>query len=308
MPRPLVSLPRASRLSFLDIAAATLACAAALSSSAAETLYATTLRGEAGTTEFVAGNLYSVDPSTAAAKVIGPIRVGNTAIGITAVATHPRTGVFYGITAGLSTSVSRSLVIVDLDSAKAQIVASLRMRGSDIGFAPDGTLYMWAPEQRQVVKVDVDTGAVTSLGPSGIDESAGGGLAIEPGGRRAYVAARGATGTLDLVDLETGKATPGPQLKGAPYPAAIDNMTVSPSGVLYAVNSNGGAPSTAELVTIDIRTGVVTPIGPLPRDTRGLIFAPERDRGFSWEEARKWILVVLGVAGAALIIVAARMR
>jgi hypothetical protein len=308
MPRPLVSLPRASRRSFLKSAAATIACAAALSSSAAETLYATTLRGEASTTEYVAGNLYSVDPSTAAAKLIGPIRVGDTAIGITAVATHPRTGVFYGITAGLSTTVPRSLVIVDLDSAKAQIVGRLHMRGSDIGFAPDGTLYMWAPEQRQVVKVDVETGVITPLGPSGIDESTGGGLAIEPGGRRAVVAARGATGTLDFVDLATGIATPGPQLNGAPYPASIDNMTVSPSGLLYAVNSNGGAPSTAELVTIDSKTGVVTPIGPLPRDTRGLIFAPARDRGFSWDEARKWILVALGVAGTALIIVAARMK
>jgi DNA-binding beta-propeller fold protein YncE len=229
-------------------------------------------------------------------------------VGITAVATHPRTGVFYGITGGLSPAVPRSLVTVDLDSARATLVAPISMRGSDLAFGPDGTLYMWVPEAKRLVKVDPDSGAIEALGPSGIEAGPSGGLAIDRGGGKAYVAATGANGTLDEIDLETGKGTMGPKLAGAPFAVSIDNMTIAPSGVLYAVNSNGGAPSNAALVTIDAASGAITRVGTLPRDTRGLIFAPERARLSTWEEARKWILVALAVVAVALMIVAWRVR
>jgi hypothetical protein len=290
------------------LASALILLAASLDASAADTLYATSLRGEAAGGAFVAGNLYSVDPATAAAKLIGPIRLGETAVGITAVATHPRTGVFYGITGGLSPAVPRSLVTVDLDSARATLVAPMAMRGSDLAFGPDGTLYMWVPEAKRLVKVDAESGAIEPLGPSGIEAGPSGGLAIDRGGGKAYVAATGANGTLDVIDLESGKGTPGPQLTGAPFPVSIDNMTIAPSGVLYAVNSNGGAPSNAALVTIDVASAAITQVGTLPRDTRGLIFAPERARRSTWEEARKWILVALAVVAVALMIVAWRVR
>jgi hypothetical protein len=296
----------------IRLAAALIALAASLAASfaasGADALYATSLRGEAAGGAFVAGNLYTVDPATAAAKLIGPIRLGDTAVGITAVASHPRTGVFYGITAGLSPAVPRSLVTVDLDSARASVVSPISMRGSDLAFGPDGTLYMWAPEAKRLVKLNPDTGEIEPLGPSGIEAGPTGGLAIDRGGGKAYVAATGATGTLDAIDLETGKGTTGPKLTGAPFAVSIDNMTLAPSGTIYAVNSNGGAPSNAALVTIDIATGVITQVGALPRDTRGLIFAAERARPSTFEEARKWILAVLTVIALALMIVAWRVR
>ncbi|HEX3097512.1 MAG TPA: hypothetical protein VHQ02_07325 [Usitatibacter sp.] len=282
--------------------------AAAFAARGADTLYATSLRGEAAGGAFIAGNLYTVEPATAAAKLIGPIRLGETEVGITAVASHPRTGVFYGITAGLSPAVPRSLVTVDLDSARASLVAPISMRGSDLAFGPDGTLYMWVPDAKRLVKLNPDNGAIEPLGPSGIEAGASGGLAIDRGGGKAYVAATGANGTLDSIDLETGKGTPGPKLTGAPFAVSIDNMTLSPSGVLYAVNSNGGAPSNAALVTIDVATGAVSQVGALPRDTRGLIFAPERARPSTWEEARKWILVALAVVALVLMGVAWKVR
>jgi hypothetical protein len=280
----------------------------ALEAIAAETLYSTSLRGEATGSAFVAGNLYTVDPSTAAAKLIGPIRLANTAVGITAVATHPKTGVFYGITAGLSPAVPRSLVTVDLESARATVIGKLSERGSDLAFAADGTLYMWAPQLRRLVKVDLATAAIDPLGPSGIDAGTSGGIAIDRNAGKAYVAATGAAGTLDSIDLVTGAGTRGPTLKGAPFPASIDNMTFSPSGTLYAVNSNGGAPSSAALVTIDAATGVVSRIGSLPVDTRGLIFAPEREGGSPIDAARKWILISLGIIALLLMVIAARMN
>jgi hypothetical protein len=290
------------------LAAALILLAASLGASAADTLYATSLRGEAAGGAFIAGNLYAVDPATAAAKLIGPIRLGDTAVGITAVASHPRTGVFYGITGGLSPAVPRSLVTVDLDSARATLVAPISMRGSDLAFSADGTLYMWVPDAKRLVKVDPTSGAIEPLGPSGIEAGTSGGLAIDRGGGKAYVAATGASGTLDAIDLGTGTGTTGPKLNGAPFAVSIDNMTISPSGTIYAVNSNGGTPSTAALVTVDVATGAVKRIGMLPLDTRGLIFAPERARPSTREEARKWILVVLAAVALVLMAIAWRMR
>src|SRR6185437_12476400 len=130
-----------------------------------------------------------------------------------------------------------------------------------------------------------------------IDRSAG----------KAYLAATGAMGTLDTIDLQTGAGTRGPPLTGAIFPASIDNTTFSPSGVLYAVNSNGGAPSNAVLVTIDTATGAMRKVGALPADTRGLIFAPEREAANPGEAARKWILVALAALAVILMLVAARM-
>ena len=268
---------------------------------AAETLYATSLRSHGNTASFIAGSLYTVDPATGAATVIGPIRVGETAIGIVAVASHPKTGVFYGITAGLSPTIALSLVTIDLATGNATVVARLGAAGSDIGFAPDGTLFMWLPDTNQVARVDLSTGATTPLGPSGIQGIVGGGITITAAGDAALVAATGATGTLDSVDLNTGVARIGPMLTGAPYPSSIDNLTTSPTGELYAVNSNGGAPSNAVLVKIDTATGVITKIGALPDDTHGLIFAPRAESALSPTDMKKWVLVILALVALALI-------
>ncbi len=283
------------------LVAALLACAVCLAAAASDSLYATTLRGQGAGSGFIAGNLFAIDHTTAAPTLIGPIRVGDAAVGIAAVGTHPRTGQLYGITAGLSPTLPRSLVKIDLDNGNASVVGPIRVRGSDIGFAPDGTLYMWSPDIDRMVKVDLETAAVAPLGPSGLEGVAGGGIAIPARGGKAFVAVTGASGTLDTIDLETGAATRGPQLTGAPFATAMDNMTFSPAGVLYAVNSNGGAPSSAALVTIDTESGAVTKIGPLPDDVRGLIFAPERAGRLSPSSVRQWTLVVLGLVGVALI-------
>jgi hypothetical protein len=111
----------------------------------------------------------------------------------------------------------------------------------------------------------------------------------------------GATGRLYRIDVNTGFVTPGPELSGAPYDASIDNLTLSPSGELYAVNSDGGVPSKSALVTVDAHIGLVTRIGVLPDDVRGLIFAAERPHGFARESLRLWILVALGAIAALII-------
>ena len=49
-------------------------------------------------------------------------------------------------------------------------------------------------------------------------------------------------------------------------------MSFSPSGLLLAVNSNGGSPANTRLVTINTATGAVATIGTLPDDTDALAF------------------------------------
>jgi hypothetical protein len=50
-------------------------------------------------------------------------------------------------------------------------------------------------------------------------------------------------------------------------------MSFSPSGLLLAVNSNGGNPANTRLVAISTATGVVSTIGSLPDDTDALAFS-----------------------------------
>lgn len=269
---------------------------------ASETLYATSLRSQiAGS--FAAGNLYVVDPSTLSTRLVGPIKVDDTPVGVVALATHPHTGVVYGITAGLFSQIPRALVEIDLDNARATIVARLPVRGSDIGFDPKGDLYMWAPDELQLMKIDISTAAVTPVGDA-LAGTAGGALVVSEDGREALLAVDGGQGRLLRIDLQSGQAMEGARLSGAPYDASIDNLAFSPSGVLYAVNSDGGTPSKAALVTVDPKTGSVARIGPLPDDVHGLIFAGERRRRWSTDTLRAWALVALGVVAAGIILYA----
>src|SRR5689334_18967097 len=82
---------------------------------AAQALYASSMRtysdpGYHG----VEGNLYLVDPETASTRLVTSFNVGGkTPVGLDGLAIHPRTGVFYGITAATSSVIPKSLVVVD---------------------------------------------------------------------------------------------------------------------------------------------------------------------------------------------------
>lgn len=270
---------------------------------AGETLYATSLRSQIGGRALLAGNLYVVDPATVSARLVGPIKVDDTPIGVVALATHPQTGVVYGITAGAPSPMACALVEIDLDNARARVVATLPMRGSDIGFDPQGALFMWAPDQLQLVKIDIATAAATPVGDA-LAGTSGGALVVSGDGREALLAVDGAQGRLLRIDLDSGQAMEGPRLNGAPYDASIDNLTLAPSGEVYGVNSDGGTPSKAALVTVDLNTGSVAKIGTLPDDVHGLIFAAARPNRWSAEMLRVWALAALGVVAAVIILYA----
>lgn len=249
--------------------------AALLSTAAgAQTLYAVSVRTYFDPSHTgVEGNIYVVNPTTATLSLVTSLHVGDTPVGLDGLAIHPRTGVFYGITAPTSKIIPRSLVRVDPETGNVTLIGDLGHDGSDIAFDPDGTLFIWLADTRQLGTVNLDTGAATPRGSALKQGALKGGLALIGGGR-ALIAATGGSGTLDTVDLATGKITTGPTLTGAPFPDLMNGLAYSPDGLLYAVNTNFGGTSRADLVMINTQTGKVKQIGPLPNDTDALAFGP----------------------------------
>ncbi len=240
--------------------------------SALHTLYAASARsGGVATDSRIAGNLYTINLANGTATLVGAMRLaGSKPIGVTGLAVHPTNGTLFGITSGQSPNIPRSLVTIDPATGAAKLVGELGVVGSDIAFDAKGTLYMWLPGTTQLGTVDPSSGAVVPLGRPGPAGSPAG-IAVDPQGM-IYVTAKGASGTLDNVELSSGALQVGPPLAGAPFTTQINSLSFSPSGLLLAVNSNGGSPANTRLVTINTATGAVATIGPLPDDTDALAF------------------------------------
>jgi hypothetical protein len=251
--------------------AVVIAAAATLFATAsnAQTLYAAT--GSNG----VNGNLFTVNPATAASTLVGPILVGGAPVSITGMAAHPVTGVLYAIVSNNSPTNPNTLITINPATAVGTLVGALGQNGSDISFNSAGTLFVFLQgATNQLGTVNIATGLVTPLGASGLAAFvSGGGMAINGAGP-AFVAEHGSNGTLDTINTATGVGTAGPAMNGGAGPEAIDAMAFSAGGVLFAVNTNrSGSPTTNSLVTINTTTGAVTTIGALPGDTDALAFA-----------------------------------
>ena len=256
---------------FLRILALVLSAWIASAGAALHTLYAASVRSGIAPDSPIAGNLYVVNLSNGTASLVGAIRLpGSKPIGVTGMAMHPTTGVLYGITSEQSPNHPRALVTIDQASGAASHVGDLGVAGSDIAFDAKGTLYLWLPATSQLGTVNLSNAKVEPIGRPGPAGSPAG-IAIDPEGM-VYVTSKGATGTLDNVDLATGALQVGPPLTGAPFSTQINSMSFSPSGLLLAVNSNGGSPAHTRLVTINTASGVVATIGALPDDTDALAF------------------------------------
>lgn len=291
--------PTRSRLPRFALAIVSLAASCAW----AETLYVATLRDYSNKDlSGVGGALYSVDSNTGKSTLMAPLRVGGAIpIGLTGLAIHPRTGVFYGITAGLSSQIPRSLVTIDPKNGNTTLVGSLGHEGSDIRFDGKGTLYVWLNDPPGVGTIDVGTGAATPIGSSGYSATLGGGLGIDREGS-FYVSATNAAGTLDRVDLATGHVTVGPRIIGAPYLSSISSLAFSPAGVLHAVNSNLGAPAKSALIVIDPKSGQVKELGALPNDVDPLAFAPSSFSSTSDVPLVKPWMLALGAMAAGIVV------
>lgn len=279
-------------------AAAALAVAAMATAlpSLGQRLYAASVRTMAeGGSDAIGGSLYAVDLKTGSATLIAPIRLNGTSpLGVTGLAVHPDTGVMYGITSPLSRTNALSLVIVDPANGNARMIGPLKVGGSDIAFNRSGILFTWLPETHQLGVVNLDTGNVTPIGEAG-SPGPPAGLAIDSQGT-AYITPKGATGSIDVVDVATGVVKTGARLKGAPFDSSINSMTFTPSGLLLAVNSNAGSPAATRLVTVNVSTGLVQLIGQLPDDTDALAFAYDGSKGAEPDYRTIALYVLAGIA------------
>jgi hypothetical protein len=267
--------------------------------SAADVLYAASVRGPAADgTHLIAGNLYTIDPATGVATLVGGLRTRLAApLSVTGLADHPKTGVLYGITTESSPNHRRALVTIDPTTAEANVIGRLGVSGSDVTFDREGRLYIWLRGTSQIGTVDLETGHATAIGTPGPPNETGG-IAIDPAGR-IHLAASGASGTLDVIDPQTGEITRGPTLHGAPFPAGINSLAYSPTGTLLAVNTNLGSPAITVLVSIDTVTGRVTQVAPLPSDTDALVYVRTTQttmRSLTLQES-----LLIGAAGIALV-------
>jgi len=275
----------------------------------AETLYVATLRDQSNATaEAQGGALFTVDPATAAYTQVAVLRIGGvTPVGLTGLSIHPRTGVFYGITAGSSANIPRSLVTIDPATGNVTLVGSLGHTGSDIRFDAKGVLYAWLTDVNCLATVDVGTGLATPLKQPCYDQTLGGGIAFDKSGK-LYVSVATSAGTLDTWNPGDDKVASGPTISGAPFVSAVNSMDFSQAGALYAVNSNMGAPAKTRLVRIDAATGRVFDVGALPADVDPLAFAPNvrataspgLDARWAWLAAAAVLLFATGFAAGNL--------
>src|SRR5207248_3306920 len=83
----------------------------------------------------------------------------------------------------------------------------------DLTFTPGGALFGWLKQDNALVSINTVTGVVTEVGPSGIINSFGGGIAANATGF-IYLAARGNNGPLSVVNNFTGMATTVATLSG----------------------------------------------------------------------------------------------
>ena len=260
------------RRRFLACLATTLLAIAGLAHAAPSQLYVASVRsGGVNTDAPISGNLYTVNLSSGASQLVGAIRLpGSRAVGVAGLSFHPKSGVLYGVTSEQSPNEPHSLVTIDPDTGAATLIGDLGFIASDASFDSRGTLYVWLQTTSQIGTVDLATGAVTRIGrPRAAGTQAG--IAIDPMDM-IYVTSKGASGTLDNVDTATGALQVGPPLTGAPFSTQINSMSFSPSGLLLAINSNGGSPAASRLVTINTATGAVATIGNLPDDSDALAF------------------------------------
>lgn len=227
----------------------------------------------------VAGNLYTINPSTSASSLVGPIlnTSGAGAIGLTGLDFNPLDGTLYGITANSTSAngntVAKSLVTIDPATALATVIGDLGKANSDISFRSDGTLFGFQSNEtagniHSMTKIDLGTGLSTVVGSTGLASTTGGGLAFDEAGT-LYLSATGSSGTLDTLNPSKGTRTVGGSMTGAPIAGSINAMAAN-GETLFGIDSDGSiSRNSVHLVTIsrDAAGATVTDIGSLPGDT-----------------------------------------
>ncbi len=230
------------------LAIATLSIASLFTASAAPILFAVSGSGNASS------NLYTVDPTTGAATLVGATGFSH----ITGLAFNPVTGVLYGHVSNIFGSPSATdLVTINRTTGAAALVGSTDNQVPDMTFSASGVLYAWSEcltsgctNTDDLYTINTSTGAATFVGESGINTS-NTGLAFSPLG--ALYLKSGSQ--LYILDPLTGQSIS----LGATLDASTNNaLAFSPGGVAYSINRTSG---TTRLVSLNLTMGTVTDIG-----------------------------------------------
>ena len=216
------------------------------------------------------GSLYTINTSTGAATLVGPLVGASNAsltYAITGLAAQPGTGTLYGSTSHHSANSPGNLVTVNPSTGQVTVIGPFgpSTTAADLAFAPAGTLYgsmVKTPSRKpQLGTINLSTGAATLIGPAMLSPFGdGSGLASDSTGALFYSGAA-TGGPLDNVNPSNGAATMLATLTaGNNSGDMIAAMDFSPSGVLFGVE-NGV--SNAYLIRIAY-PGSTTPPSPVP--------------------------------------------
>lgn len=255
-------------------AAAFLVAPSLASALPAPSLFATT--GGTGDSKVIAppSNLWKLDPATGA-----PTAIGNTGYAITGLAQDPTTGILYGVSNFKSPLLPLTLLTINPATGATTPVGSLGVERkiADISFNSLGQLFGWWDEpEDNLVSIDKATGAVTLIGNADIS-TYGSGSAFDLNdtfwllGDGEGEPPPNEEGTYYTVDTNTGAAT----VRGRLSPIDANESAISAAAfdcartTLYAIVNNYGEPP-ANLVTVDLTTGVLTNKGLVPTGADGL--------------------------------------
>jgi uncharacterized repeat protein (TIGR01451 family) len=227
-------------------------------SAAAGDLYAAT--GAGGGANFCTGtpsSLYTLDPSTGDATLVGPITIGGNQIRhVTGLAVKPNDGTLYAIAAGQQSDCSdfnqSTLMTVDPATGAATVVGTMGgVSGTfpDIAFDPFGTLYGWNEDGDDLYTISLVDGTSTKVGEcdcstfeTGVAVDSHGTIYVKP------------SDLLWTVSHSTGQITSETVLSQAPK----NILAFDPSDTLY---TGDRTPEGFKLQTIDPSTGTVTDVG-----------------------------------------------
>lgn len=273
---------------FRDVACliCSIGCALTAATATAQTtpnqtiLYGTTSGGDA--------SLYTINPSTGLASLVGPLRVPTSALtniggsapvcppgvaanggGVGAIAENPLTGILYGVTApGFCppAGTTRHLVTIDKRTAQVTVIGALGPTGfrfgiADITFRSDGTLFGWSENSDDLITIDINSGQATIVSNAGIS-TFGSGLKFDASGI-LYLAGGGGNGNFYTVNPATGLTTTLGTLSGCPYPGfPIPALAIQPgTNTIFGINRVFPPTATAQLIKIDPTTRACTSVG-----------------------------------------------
>lgn len=230
---------------------------------ATSVLYAVTGAGTGSGCGGTSSSLYTIDPSTAAATLVGPIMVGATQVKhVVGLGVDPTTGTLYGFMNGQDSACSDfgagTLLTIDKATGAATVVGSTgaaAIHSPDMTFDRFGTLYAWAEggaANDDLMVVDTTTGTTSMVGECGCSTAATG---ISSNSKGAMYLKSGSA--LYRLNPFTGHVFDLVQLDASPQ----NMLAFGPSDVLYTGTRGSAGPSAFTLQTIDPETGAVTTVG-----------------------------------------------